>query len=238
MANERMYPILPCPDIDEAIAFYAALGFERTYRQVRPNPSAVVARDDMAIHLGGIDGFDPEQSYASVIIVVPDPDALYVSFAAGLRGAYGRLPVSGIPRMVRPRKRWGTVYGFSVVDVGGNWLRFSRLGDTEAAPDATEPGIRRVTDVAARLADAHGDLESAFRTLDARLAKDEAAAAIDVAQARLYHAELAIRLGRPAEALASLGVIEALELDTDERASLSEEIAHVTDLLAEQEEPS
>jgi catechol 2,3-dioxygenase-like lactoylglutathione lyase family enzyme len=34
----RMYPILPCPDLDEAIAFYAALGFERTYRQVRPNP--------------------------------------------------------------------------------------------------------------------------------------------------------------------------------------------------------
>ena len=194
MANERMYPILPCRDIDEAIAFYAALGFEKTYRQVRPNPSAVVARDE--------------------------------------------LPVSGIPRMVRPRKRWGTVYGFSVVDVGGNWLRFSRLGDTESAPDASEPGIQRVTEVAARLADAHGDLELAFRTLDTALAKDEAAAAIDVARARLYHAELAIRLGRPAEAVASLDVIEPLELHPDERASLTGEIAHVTDLLAEHEAPS
>ena len=142
MPGERMYPILPCPDIDEAIAFYEALGFKRTYRQVRPNPHAVVARDDMHIHLGGIDGFDPEQSYASVIIVVPDPDALYASFAAGLRAAFGKLPVAGIPRMVRPRKRWGTVYGFSVVDVGGNWLRFSKLGDSEEATEESAPGWR------------------------------------------------------------------------------------------------
>jgi len=46
-----MYPLLPCRDIDEAIAFYEALGFERTYRQVRPNPSAVVERGQMGIHL-------------------------------------------------------------------------------------------------------------------------------------------------------------------------------------------
>ena len=29
MANERMHPILPCRDWDEAIAFYEALGFAR-----------------------------------------------------------------------------------------------------------------------------------------------------------------------------------------------------------------
>jgi catechol 2,3-dioxygenase-like lactoylglutathione lyase family enzyme len=161
MPGERMYPILPCPDVDEAIAFYEALGFRRTYRQVRPNPHAVVERDDMAIHLAGIDGFDPEQSYASVIIVVPDPDALHASFAAGLRAAYGKLPVAGVPRMVRPRKRWGTVYGFSVVDVGGNWLRFSKLGETEDEVEEAEPGLARQLDVAARLADSHGDAAAA-----------------------------------------------------------------------------
>lgn len=231
MPDERMYPILPCRDIDEAIAFYAALGFERTYRQVRPNPHAVVARDDMAIHLAGIDGFDPEQSYASVIIVVPDPDALYASFAAGLREAYGRLPVSGIPRLVRPRKRWGTVYGFSVVDVGGNWLRISRIGDQEAAADATEPGMQRVVEVAARLADAHGDDAAAFKTLDAWLSKDQEAPPIERARALLYHAELAIRIGRPSVARDSLDRVGTLDLDADERGSLGEDVAHVTELL-------
>ena len=43
-SGSRMYPLLPCRDIGEAIAFYEALGFERTYRQVRPNPHAVVER--------------------------------------------------------------------------------------------------------------------------------------------------------------------------------------------------
>ena len=95
MANERTYPMLPCRDIDHAIDFYTALGFERTYRQLRPNPCAVVAREDIHIHLFGMAAFNPADSYGSVIVVVPDPDALYHAFAAGLRAAYGTLPVAG-----------------------------------------------------------------------------------------------------------------------------------------------
>ena len=56
MANERTYPILPCRDIDECISFYETLGFKKTYRQVRPNPHAVVALEDIHIHLGGLMG--------------------------------------------------------------------------------------------------------------------------------------------------------------------------------------
>ena len=51
MANERTYPCLPCGDLDQAITFYEALGFVRTYRQVAPNPYAVVVREDFQIHL-------------------------------------------------------------------------------------------------------------------------------------------------------------------------------------------
>ena len=68
MADERTYPCLPCPEIDDSIAFYESLGFRRTYRQVRPNPYAVVIRDDLQIHLFGIDGFDPAESYGSAIV--------------------------------------------------------------------------------------------------------------------------------------------------------------------------
>jgi catechol 2,3-dioxygenase-like lactoylglutathione lyase family enzyme len=227
----RMYPILPCPDLDEAIAFYAALGFERTYRQLRPNPHAVVERGDLAIHLSGIDGFDPEQSYASVIIVVPDPDALYASFAAGLRAAYGRLPVAGIPRILRPRKRWGTVYGFSVVDVGGNWLRISGIGDREAEPDDVGPGLERVLTVAARLADAHGDEAAALRTLEAGLARATDAPAAERARALAFLAELAIRVGKPDLARSSLDEVDALPLTDTERNDLAPEIDHVVELL-------
>ena len=125
MAGELVIPILPCRDLDESVAFYEVLGFQCTYRQRRPNPYAVVAREDMQVHLTGIDGFDPEGSYGSAIVVVPSADAFYADLSARLRGAYGKLPSVGIPRILRPRKRHGTVRGFSVVDPGGNWLRVS-----------------------------------------------------------------------------------------------------------------
>lgn len=65
MAGEVMIPLLPCRDLDESLAFYAALGFEQTYRQSRPNPSAVVAEEDIQIHLFGLDAFDPEWSHGT-----------------------------------------------------------------------------------------------------------------------------------------------------------------------------
>jgi catechol 2,3-dioxygenase-like lactoylglutathione lyase family enzyme len=229
--DERMYPILPCPDIDEAIAFYEALGFRRTFRQLRPYPAAVVQRDAMAVHLAGIDGFDPEQSYASVIIVVPDPDALHRSFADGLRRAMGRVPVAGIPRMVRPRKKWGTVYGFSVVDVGGNWLRFSRIGDREPAADEATGGLVGIVEVAARLADSKGDDAQALATLERGIARHADAPAADRARALLYLAELAVRVGDDRLARSSLGAALAVELDAGEREALGPDVTHVEALL-------
>lgn len=233
MPNERMYPILPCADIDEAIAFYAALGFVKTYRQVRPNPSAVVARDDMAIHLCGIDGFDPAGSYASVIIAVPDPDALHASFVAGLREVYGTVPVAGIPRMVRPRKRWGTVYGFSVVDVGGNWLRFFKLGDTEEDVEEEAPGLARQVDVAARLADARGDDAAALATLERGIAKHPDAPPIERVRALAYRADLLVRLGRVDVARECLAAARSIDLPAEDAASVASELDHVAGLVAQ-----
>ena len=131
MVGERTYPILPCPDLGEALDFYTSLGFTTTYNSSGRTRTAVVRRADLELHLTGIEGFDPANSYASVIVVVPDAEALHREFADGLRAARGRVPLSGIPRLLRPRKKAGTVAGFTLVDVGGNWLRFYRAGDTQ-----------------------------------------------------------------------------------------------------------
>jgi catechol 2,3-dioxygenase-like lactoylglutathione lyase family enzyme len=234
MANERTYPALPSADVEVSVAFYEALGFTRTYRQVRPYPYAVVARDDFHVHLFAIDGFDPEQSYATAIVAVPDPDSLYQAFAAGLRATYGKLPVAGIPRITRLRKKYGTVRGFSVVDPGGNWLRISKLGESEEEDSAEKAeGLAGILFVATRLGDSRGDAALALKTLESGLTRFGAAAtAGDRARALLYRAELAVRTGDMELARRSLAAAESEDLPDDERAATADEFAHVTEMLA------
>lgn len=164
------------------------------YTQLRPNPYAVVARDDLVIHLAAIKGFDPSTSYASVIVTVPDPGALRASFAEGLRAVQGLVPLSGIPRLLPVRRKAGTATGFSLVDVGGNWLRFYRHGSREDEPPRT--GLGRVIDVAARQGDARGDDAQALKVLDAGLLRHPDAPPDVMEEALRYRDELRERLGQ------------------------------------------
>ena len=225
MAGERTHPILTYPDLDEAIAFYEALGFRRTYRQLRPNPYAVVEFEDIAVHLSAVDGFDPKTSLGSVIVVVPDAEALYNAFAAGLRQAYGRLPSAGIPRIHRPRRKQGTTAGFIIVDVGGKWLRISRAGDSEDDSRHRSQGLVRAMEVAARQGDAHGDDARALAVLDRGLAQHPDASAVERARAVLYRSELLTRLARRDEAAAALRAAQA-DLTEADAATLRDDLAH------------
>lgn len=233
MANERTYPCLPCRDVEESIAFYENLGFKRTYRQLRPNPYGVVQYEDIHLHLFGMpDGFDPADSYGTVIIVVPDTQALYRHVAERLRAAFGKLPVSGIPRVTRPRKKYGTVTGFSLVDPGDNWIRISQLGATQEDEAKTE-GLEHFVGVAARLADAHGNEADGLRTLNNALARFATAPALELARAYLYRTELAVRLGDAELAQQSLAAVAALTLSAHEQQLIADELAHARALVSE-----
>lgn len=229
MANELTIPILPCRTLDDVLPFYEALGFQITYRQARPNPYAVVRREDMELHFAEIDGFEPAGSYGSVVVVVPDADALYHDFVIGIRAAYGKVPSSGIPRMLRPRKKLGTVAGFSVVDPGGNWLRIYRTGDTESS-DEKPKGLALVLLSAARQGDARGDHAAAAKMLVAGLARHTHAPAIERLPALVYRADLAVRMGDHAQATATLAEIHALELDDAARGRLAADLASAAEI--------
>ena len=235
MAGEVTVPLLPCASIDEIADFYRVLGFEQTYRQLRPNPYVVLERGDMALHFFGMDGFDPAKSYGSCLVYVPDTGALFDSFAAGMREAYGKLLVSGIPRMTRPRKRknTGELSGFSVIDPGGNWIRFFASPDR---PDP-EPGgparsrLARSMENAVVLGESKGDHRQAARILDTALRREDGTdSTTELVEALVYRAELAIRLDDRELAAALLARVRDTPLDAADREALTETLAGARDL--------
>ena len=123
--------------------------------------------------------------------------------------------------------------GFSVVDPGGNWLRVSKLGETEEEDSAEKAdGLAQIVSVAARLGDAHGDDVLALKTLESGLTRlGEAASPVDLARAYLYRVELAVRTADPMLARASLTAAEALDLTDEEKEALADEFAHATEVV-------
>jgi catechol 2,3-dioxygenase-like lactoylglutathione lyase family enzyme len=235
MRTESVIPGLPCRDLDDVLPFYTALGFDQTFRQERPNPYAAVRRGGIELHFFSVPGFDPADSMGSVGIRVPDTGALHAAFAAGLRAAFGKVPVSGIPRMTRPRRRQGTAAGFTVVDPGGNWLRISTHSDTDLEPD-DEPGpsegrLGRVVAAAARQADSHGDEEAGIRVLENGLARHADAPPAQRLPALVFLAELRLRTGERDAAAALLAEVDALQLSAADRRALATDLATSAELV-------
>jgi catechol 2,3-dioxygenase-like lactoylglutathione lyase family enzyme len=233
MRAEVVIPGLPCRDLDEVLPFYTALGFDVTYRQERPNPYAAVRRGGIDLHFFAVPGFDPAESMGSVVVLVPDTGALHAAFAAGLRAAFGKVPVSGIPRMTRPRRMQGMSGGFSVVDPGGNWLRISRYSDTDDEPAPSEGRLARVVAAAARQADSHGDEFAGIRILQNGLARHADAPPAQRLPALVYLAELRLRTGERDVAATLLAEVSALELSAADREVLATDLATAAELAAD-----
>ncbi|MFS8200412.1 bleomycin resistance protein [Streptomyces sp. CWNU-52B] len=233
MANELTIPLLPCRSIDEITGFYGALGFTTTYRQTRPNPYVCVQREDLQLHFAGIEGFEPEHSYGSCLVYVADTGALHRSFAEGLRAAYGKVPMSGIPRVTSPRRRknTGTRAGFSVIDPGGNWIRFFAAAESPEEPLPAGGRLARALANAVVLGDAKGDSGQAARILDATLTRERGAAhPAELVETLVYRAELALRLTDPVRARTLLTEAGAVPLSTEDRARLSDTLAVASEL--------
>ncbi|MFH8409256.1 VOC family protein [Streptomyces sp. NPDC018019] len=235
MANEVAIPQLPCRSIDDVITFYEALGFSTTYRQTRPNPYIAMRREDLEMHFFAIEGFDPTDSYGACAVYVPDTGALHRSFADGLRAAYGKVPVSGIPRITAPRKRKndGRRTGFTMVDPGGNWIRIFTAKETPEPTAAPPPANKLATALenAVVLGDSKGDTAQAVKILDANLARvQESAHPTDLVEALVYRAELALRQEDSEQARTLLTRVRAIALQDSDRERLADCLALAEDM--------
>ncbi|MEU4568611.1 VOC family protein [Micromonospora sp. NPDC023956] len=251
MADELTVPLLPCGSIDTVADFYQVLGFRVTHRQSRPHPYVALQREDLHLHFFGLPDFDPATSYGSCLVLVPDVAALHAAFAEGLRAAYGRVPVAGIPRMTRPRPRKNAdgLTGFSVVDPGGNWIRVSaRPGTGPSAgvdgppltPARTEdrtgapPGrLAEALRNAIVQADSRGDHRQAAKILDGALARSDADddPVLGVA-ALVYRAEIAMALDDPDTARTALDRAHRVPLSELQRDRAADDLRHAAELTA------
>jgi hypothetical protein len=235
MANEITVPLLPCGSIDDIADFYLALGFRTTYRQLKPNPYLAVQREDLHLHFFGITGFAAEDSYGSCLVLVDDIGELHAAFAAGMRAAYGKVLVSGIPRMTRPRARRNAdgMTGFSLVDPGGNWIRVTRRSDaTQQAPEPVGRMTKALQDAVVQ-GDSRGHHDQAARILDTALARPEAADdPVALVEVLVYRAEVAMVLHDPATAGDMLARAGRVELTDDARHRLAATFETAADLAA------
>lgn len=228
-ATATMIPMLPCADVDGMARFWTALGLEVTYRQLRPNPYVALRLGAIDLHYYGMPAWDPEQSHSTCSIVVTSTEPLHAAFTTGLRNLYGKVPLSGTPRITRPRRRANNagLSGFSLVDPAGNWVRVSHRPDpagpgVQAGEDATVAWtsagggpLARAVENAVVIADSHGDVTQARKVLAGALRR----AADDVpptdrAQALAYLTELALRSGDADAARAALTDLETLAEQT------------------------
>ncbi|MDG4798750.1 VOC family protein [Micromonospora sp. WMMD1082] len=236
MANEVTIPLLPCASIDDIRTFYEVLGFRTTYQQRKPNPHVALQREDLNLHFFEMAGFDPAQSYGSCLVLTPDISKLHREFAAGMRAAYGKVLVSGTPRMTRPRARKNNdgLGGFSVIDPGGNWIRITESGAPAAGPATTPAGrLAKVLANAVVLADSKGDVAQAARILDSALARprpdDDP---VEQVEALVYRAELAVTLQDTTTAAELLARADRVVLGPDETERAAPAFENAADLAA------
>ena len=233
MANEVMVPLLPCRSIDEIAEFYGMLGFTQTYYQARPYPCVGVQRDDIQMQFFGIPDFKAEDSYGSCLVIVPDTLEVYRSFAASMRAAHGKVLVSGIPRMTRPRKRKNADdrSGFSVVDPGGNWIRFFAASVDRDKQDPVPGKLGAILQNAIVMGDSKGDHVRAAEIMDGALARNgPTASATDLVEALAYRADLALRADDAAAAATAIARARGITLSDAERVNLAETLASLDDL--------
>jgi len=224
-----MIPILPCRSIDDQLAFYESIGFEVTYRQKAPNVYASVQRGAIELHFFVLKGYEPANSYSSCYVYVSDIDRLYADFRDGLKRSLGRVPTRGIPRIGALKDMSYGVRQFLLTDPGGNIIR---IGQPSGRTDVARPTSRlaKALEAATLLMHSKGDPETTARVLDAAMADRRDAPDVLLVQARILRGEAAHALGDDELAADLLDRVAAAELETDERATIADDMARADEL--------
>ncbi|MFD8821853.1 bleomycin resistance protein [Streptomyces sp. NPDC059605] len=232
--SEKMIPILPCRTLRPVLDFYAALGFGTTFQQRSPNPYAVVQRGGIELHFFGMKQYDPAGSYSTCLVATEDVDGLHEEFRAGLKAAYGRVPVRGLPRIGPLKDMSYGVRQFLMTDPGGNCVRVvRRTGGSLHHRPAPEGAFARALHHASLLADSKEDLAGAVRVIDRALGvEDEEPTRVQLLQLLVLRADVAGRLGDEEAAASALARASGIRLVAEERGPARDALVRLEELRA------
>lgn len=226
-AAETTIPALPCVSLSETLPFYQLLGFQVTYQQKSPNPYAVVRRGGIELHFFGLKGLNPNEAFSTCLAVVPDVESMHGTFATALRQEYGKLPITGLPRITRMRPGQSR---FTLVDPAGNSLIFVKRpsensgDDTALEPSESKSRMAQAIETASSIRDNKCDDAMAAKVLDAALARKEPCDPVERAQALAARMELAIALNDAEHVRTLREELQQIPLSAEDRERLRHEL--------------
>ena len=200
--TETTIPRLMARSIESIAEFYTALGFEITFQQTAPYQFLSVRRGGIELDFYGDKDHDPLSSTHACLVRTDDVDLLYGQFAAGLRNAFGSVPVQGIPRIGALADMSYGVRQFLVIDPGGNTIQVAQpISDDQHHRPLPRGTFDRAIHMGTLYANAKQDLALAVTVLDRALCRaDEEPTAIQLVKLLVLRADVAVRQGEPAVA--------------------------------------
>ncbi|SIN87895.1 hypothetical protein SAMN05444166_1407 [Singulisphaera sp. GP187] len=219
MAEVTAIPVFPCALPDETLEFYQALGFEVTHRQVKPYIYLAMRLGGFNLHFHGGGKPDPKGNAGICLVMVEEVEPYHQSFFKGLKGKYGRVPTSGLPRITRLKPGQCR---FTVVDPGGNSMIYiAREEPKYEYPDKEKwsklSPMERALETATNFRDMRGMDAAAAKVLDLALAKNPEAAPVERARVLAARAELAVAMGDEACARSTRAELGRLALSDEDR---------------------
>ncbi|MEU6881932.1 VOC family protein [Streptomyces sp. NPDC046712] len=229
---EKTIPILPCRTLPPVLEFYTALGFEVTFQQKSPNPYAVVERGGIELQFFGVKQYEPEQSISTCYVLTDDVDGLHAAFRAGLKAAYGRIPVRGLPRIGALKDMSYGVRQFLMTDPGGNCIRIGQpTSENPHHRPAPEETFARALHNASLFADSKEDPAGAAKIIDRVLRlEDERPTPVQLFRLLVLRADVAGRLGDEKTAASALAEAAAIPLTEEDRASVHDDLERLAEL--------
>ncbi|WP_207512867.1 hypothetical protein [Longitalea luteola] len=200
--NQYAIPLLPCMSINQTEDFYKALGAVVTYKQKVPNNYIAFNIWDLELHFFALKQ-QPDANYSGCYLIVTEIDPIYEVCRASLKSLYGKVPLKGYPRLnpLKDIPAYG-VRQFIVVDPNGNYIRVGqRIEKTNSLvfPEKDKPAVTgtplaKVYELGSRLADAHGDFETAAKVLDKALLTAATNDPLNLLKVLILRADIAARL--------------------------------------------